>query len=1181
MNKAILCIGINEFNSADITPLRGAADDAREWARFFGRQLGFTTELLTHEDLRHGAAVWGALDRLLNHVSEPGDQLGIFIATHGLLVDAAGTNDQVYLLPHARLDSLYVGKIGDGVISLGQLTIETARPGLQRFFIIDACRAPVRRPGLVQRGLDHDDDGSTDSAFSYRNLALRRSAKDGSDSPLVILSACAPKQRAAEISALKRGLFSYVAQDVAEKRVEMGFPLTIDSEFAATVGSRMRAEAHDRKHGYNDVVVQDPVIDGGGGLCLWSPTSKHEHRLAKLLAEFEERLAAGAIDSPPGRCAADTLPRLAVHGLAAANYEDCANRLDEARAQASDQSLLQRALQLNSEAAWVNVSMHARLESTREKARHELIALRVWAQAEAERAKAQLEVERLAEEDRARRDEERRVRDRVAEQARLDVEAAEIRSRQAAAEHAARVAAEAKSSSMDEARREAQKEAARRRRENRAAEAAARTQREAERRERSAAAEARLAREQQRLEELSAWDHAELRRSTADYEEFLRLWPHGAHAQRARVRIAELRKAAEARARAEADERAKAEAARQAQLREEQERETHRRAELSSWNDAELQKSIAAYEELLRLWPRGAHAQQARSRIAELRKAAEAQARAEADERARAETAREAKLRDEQRERQRLAELSAWNHAELQKSMAAYLEFLRLWGRGAHAQQARSRIAELRKAAEAKAQAEADERARAEAAREAKLREEQERERRQDEDRSAWILAETQKSTAAYADYLRLWPRGTYAQQAYARIADLRNAAEAHAQAEIDERARVEAARQAKQSEEQERERQRKAELLAWNQAELHKSAIGSLSELQKTINAYADYLRLWPAGAHAGEARARISRILKSAASARRPDAPSPTGHPEAPSPTGHPEAPGSTGHSEAPGPTGQEEAAVTAELRGAFALARGPLLSLAAAGVLVVGIVILYDLMPRNPEPAPKADAHPPTNVASTLAPPPQPTSVSDVRPSFVRPQEIAAYLTLRSRFLRSNGKSTPGTDSDQGAHFASAEAWLAEAERLARAGVGIAQLDAANARLEGRGLPLDPSAATLHYLNWLADAGRMASADAVLEVQYKISHAMVIGLDARAPRRDWQRVQEAIRSAPAFPGDYWRGLLARCLGGDPGRAQARQLFESFQRAEMPVAASHFLAAAQQQLDNLDQPCTYQPDR
>jgi len=238
--KALLSLGVDLFDGG-FTPLLGAANDARAWAGLCKHRMGFTVRVLTHEDLRSGACVMAALRELLQPLGE-GDLFGLFIATHGKSIDhgVSGHRDQAFLLPDASRRSLEAGYWGGaGVITLGQLEQEAARPGLQRFFIIDARRSPLEPAKAASRVGDElvgDELVAFEGETIYRDIALRRSAHGHDSSPLTLINSCPDRQRAVELRSHRRGIFSMVALEALRSELDAGRDVTLDESLLQAVG---------------------------------------------------------------------------------------------------------------------------------------------------------------------------------------------------------------------------------------------------------------------------------------------------------------------------------------------------------------------------------------------------------------------------------------------------------------------------------------------------------------------------------------------------------------------------------------------------------------------------------------------------------------------------------------------------------------------------------------------------------------------------------------------------------------------------------------------------------------------------------------------------------------------------------------------------------------------------------
>jgi hypothetical protein len=128
-------------------------------------------------------------------------------------------------------------------VALTLLEEETRCAGVQRLFLIDACRAPLL---AHQRRSGHDE-----VVFDARNVvaALADSAdEDELDfSPLTIVSACEKGFTALEIKDLKRGLFTLALEQVIAEHVATGEGVVVGDAFTEKVRKAMIRLA--REHG--------------------------------------------------------------------------------------------------------------------------------------------------------------------------------------------------------------------------------------------------------------------------------------------------------------------------------------------------------------------------------------------------------------------------------------------------------------------------------------------------------------------------------------------------------------------------------------------------------------------------------------------------------------------------------------------------------------------------------------------------------------------------------------------------------------------------------------------------------------------------------------------------------------------------------------------------------------------
>lgn len=318
--RAMLCVGIDKFDSKDIAPLLGAANDARAWGGFFEYSLGFDVEVLTHEDLAQGKRVLRCIRELLNPLGE-GDVFGVFIATHGKSVSTHAGQDQAFLLPDASVGSLEAGVLGEGLLSLKQLEQETLKKGVCRFFMIDACRSPLKyvEAASKSRGDEVETGFSFQGEAIFRDIALRRRQTPAAEgSPMVIINSCPDHHRAVELPGARHGLFSKAALDVMKNAVKDQRSVTFDDGWLKSVGDLMRDLAN--KHQLN-AVAQMPCrkgdvirIDLEGAGAVLNP----------LELEFERCFHLGGVNVEK---AEEVLEKM-MDGISAINYRKYRERID-------------------------------------------------------------------------------------------------------------------------------------------------------------------------------------------------------------------------------------------------------------------------------------------------------------------------------------------------------------------------------------------------------------------------------------------------------------------------------------------------------------------------------------------------------------------------------------------------------------------------------------------------------------------------------------------------------------------------------------------------------------------------------------------------------------------------------------------------------------------------------------
>lgn len=179
-----------------------------------------------------------------------------------------------------------------------------------------------------------------------------------------------------------------------------------------------------------------------------------------------------------------------------------------------------------------------------------------------------------------------------------------------------------------------------------------------------------------------------------------------------------------------------------------------------------------------------------------------------------------------------------WTRARSLDTVAAYQTYLTEQPQGRHAAEANARIAALREAAAAAEQRQAEE------------RRGQEQAAREQRDRDAWANADRQNTLEAYRAYLTAQPQGRFAAEANARIKALE-------EAERLRRANAEA--EARRKEAEERRRREQAAAL-----ERRDSEAWGRAQRVDSVGAYQAYLRDFPSGQHADDARRRIGALTQ-----------------------------------------------------------------------------------------------------------------------------------------------------------------------------------------------------------------------------------------------------------------------------------------------------------------------------
>ena len=231
MKRVALIVGNNRYEDDAIANLDYAENDAIEVWSFLKHQAGY-------DDVRKLLAVDDdcILDTAEDMVRDlaPGDLFWFYYAGHGL--DHAGQH--LLLCPRLRYRRLMdqAGKLyTNHTVAVDLLKQQTARPGVARVFVLDACRSNLlrgTREGVVaglkgERGL--------------RDIVTGPAAPNSGS--LAILCSCAEGGQAQEVPRLQQGLFSHVFLEILSTARTEGRELRLDDALEKQLRQRMADNA--------------------------------------------------------------------------------------------------------------------------------------------------------------------------------------------------------------------------------------------------------------------------------------------------------------------------------------------------------------------------------------------------------------------------------------------------------------------------------------------------------------------------------------------------------------------------------------------------------------------------------------------------------------------------------------------------------------------------------------------------------------------------------------------------------------------------------------------------------------------------------------------------------------------------------------------------------------------------
>jgi hypothetical protein len=277
MTTYALCIGIDEYEKP-LSRLRCARKDADDLARVLREARGFEAQSLkpsAGRDKLSTEDVFDALDAIGAGLSV-GDSFVLSFSGHG----AVEGDEQYFFLSGARRHLVRAGKVaGPGVLAWSALREHTAQEqwsGVQRIFILDACREPLLPSKRLEAPAAARFDGRV---LLARNLVPGRKqdrlqARKPDEPPHTVLHACSDRQLAFELPDSHNSVFTAALMQTLKQRA--GKPWHIDKDYLHELREcmeKVRAQAgldEDKfvqAPAWNDVPAQvaPPVATVGSG----------------------------------------------------------------------------------------------------------------------------------------------------------------------------------------------------------------------------------------------------------------------------------------------------------------------------------------------------------------------------------------------------------------------------------------------------------------------------------------------------------------------------------------------------------------------------------------------------------------------------------------------------------------------------------------------------------------------------------------------------------------------------------------------------------------------------------------------------------------------------------------------------------------------------------------------------
>ncbi len=252
MTCYVFCLGVNHYQDPLINSLKCAENDARKVAAAFEFRYGCVAEYVEERSSEH---IIEKISQLADKL-HPGDQFIFYFSGHGKVVG----KEQLLLLPGCRLHLLEEFHACLRWATLKKLTSSAQWQGVQSLFIFDACRLPLEANKAA--GIAEFNDG-----LLLRDPIFLQKTQTAQHAPRSLFHSCAEGSSAAEIPALKAGIFTQAMLDLI--KAGSSPPSVFDNGFAAQVAKQMQVIAV--SHGITGLQQQPVWV--GQALALLAPSA--------------------------------------------------------------------------------------------------------------------------------------------------------------------------------------------------------------------------------------------------------------------------------------------------------------------------------------------------------------------------------------------------------------------------------------------------------------------------------------------------------------------------------------------------------------------------------------------------------------------------------------------------------------------------------------------------------------------------------------------------------------------------------------------------------------------------------------------------------------------------------------------------------------------------------------------